>query len=518
MFVIIRLLSIIIFLAAPLYAEDAAKKPSSSKKADEESGAADEGKSAKEDKDKKPEVKAKETKGSVKIAGADVSYVAKTGTLPLLKDDGTPRADVFYVYYAATDGDGKPLAAKNTTRPIMFCFNGGPGSSAVWLHFGGLGPKKIALPPDGKTFEPLGQIADNPLSILDVTDLVFLDPVGTGASRPAKGEKGEQFWGVDEDIEACGDFIRLLTTREGRWMSPKFLCGESYGGLRGAGLCDHLQEKHGMMIAGFVCVSGVLNFGTLAPDLANDLPYLTFFSTLTATAHYHGKISGDLDKMLSESRAFAFGEYAAALLKGRTISDDERHRIAAKMSAFIGLTAEQIEDNDLRVDTSVFRELLLRKENKIIGRFDARLTAEDADRSETRPEFDPSFNSVIGPFSSMANAYIRGTLGYESDQPYRILTGLPWNYTRFANRYAGTDARLASAMKNNPRLRLLICHGLRDLAVPLDATRYSVDHLPVPDSIRKNITYALYESGHMMYLLDKDAAKLRADIVAWIKK
>jgi carboxypeptidase C (cathepsin A) len=435
-----------------------------------------------------------------------------------LKDDGTSRADVFYVYYAATDAEGKPLAAKNTARPIMFCFNGGPGSSAVWLHFGGLGPKKIALPPDGKTFESIGQIADNPLSILDVTDLVFLDPVGTGASRPAKGEKGEQFWGVDEDIESCGEFIRLLTTREGRWMSPKFLCGESYGGLRGAGLCDYLQEKHGMMIAGFVCVSGVLNFATVGEDLANDLPFVVMLPSFTATAHYHGKIAGELDKLLAESRAFAFGEYAAALLKGRTLPAAERHRIAEKLSTFTGLTPEQIEDNELRVDSSVFRKLLLRKENKIIGRFDARLIAEDADRSEPHPEFDPSYNSVNGPFSAMANAYIRGTLGYESDQPYRILGGLPWNYSRFANRYAGTDARLASAMKTNPQLRMLVCQGLRDLAVPCDATRYSIDHLPIPDSIRKNITYATYESGHMMYLLDKDAAKLRADIVAWMKK
>ena len=507
----IRLLPLIAILVLPLSADEKEPKKTDGEKIEAKGDKA-------EKPDPKPEVKAKETKGSVKIAGADVSYLAKTGTLPLLKDDGLPRADVFYVYYAATDAEGKPLSAKDTTRPIMFCFNGGPGSSAVWLHFGGLGPKKIALPADGKTYESIGQIADNPLSILDATDLVFLDPVGTGASRPAKGEKGEQFWGVDEDIEACGEFIRLFTTREARWMSPKFLCGESYGALRGAGLCDYLQEKHGMMIAGFVCMSGVLNFATLGADLSNDLPFLTFLPTFTATAHYHGKLAGDLDKLLAESRAFSFGEYSIALLKGRTIAADERHRIAEKLSRLTGLTPTQIEDNDLRVDSSTFRELLLRKENKIIGRFDGRVIGEDADRSESRPEFDPSFSSVIGPFSAMANAYIRGTLGYESDLPYRAINGLPWNYSRFANRYAGTDARLASAMKNNPRLRLLVCQGLRDLAVPPDATRYSLDHLPIPDSTRKNITYATYDSGHMMYLLDKDAAKLRADIIAWLKK
>ena len=458
----------------------------------------------------------KETKGSVKIAGKDVYYVAKTGTLPLLKDDGTPRADVFYVYYAATNADGKPLAETDSSRPVMFCFNGGPGSAAVWLHFGGLGPKKIALPPDGKTFTEIGTIADNPDSILDSTDLLFLDPVGTGASRPAKGEKGEQFWGLDEDVEACGEFIRLFTTRENRWMSPKYLCGESYGGIRGAGLSDYLQDRHGMMISGFVCVSGVLNFATLSGG-ETDLSYMTFLPTLTATAHYHGKIQGDLEKLLAEARAFAFGDYALALLKGRLISADERKKTAAKLARFTALPVDMIENHNLRISATAFREYLLRAEGKIVGRFDGRVTAEDADRTAPGPEFDPSFTSVIGPFNAMANAYIRGTLGWESDLPYRVLGGLPWNYTRYSNRYAGTDGALADAMKTNPRFRLLVCSGLRDLAVPPDATRYSIDHLDIPDSLRKNITYAYYESGHMMYLLDKDSRKLRDDIVAWLK-
>lgn len=469
-------------------------------------------KEEKKDKPKEP----KETKGSVKIAGADVPYLAKTGTLPLLKEDGAARADVFFVYYAATGADGKPLAASDPTRPIMFCFNGGPGSAAVWLHFGGLGPKKIALPADGKTFTQIGAIADNADSVLDATDLVFLDPVGTGASRPAKGEKGEQFWGVDEDVEACGEFIRFFTTKENRWMSPKFLCGESYGGLRGAGLCDYLQDKHGMMLSGFVCVSGVFNFSTLGGE-GTDLPYMTFLPTLAATAHYHGKIAGDLPAILAEARAFAFGEYAVALLKGRVISAEEKKRVAAKLSRFTSLPADLIERHELRVSPSAFREYLLRAEGKIVGRFDGRVVAEDANHTYPSPEFDPSYTAISGPFNAMANAYLRGTLGFESDQPYRVLGGLPWNYTKYANRFAGTDTALADAMKTNPGLRLLVCAGLRDLAVPPDATRYSIDHLDIPDSLRKNITYAIYESGHMMYLLDKDSRKFREDIVGWLR-
>lgn len=299
-------------------------------------------------------------------------------------------------------------------------------------------------------------------------------------------------------------------------MSPKFLCGESYGGLRGAGLCDYLQDKHGMMLSGFVCVSGVFNFSTLGGE-GTDLPYMTFLPTLAATAHYHGKIAGDLPAILAEARAFAFGEYAVALLKGRVISAEESKRVAAKLSRFTSLPVDLIERHELRVSPTVFREYLLRAEGKIIGRFDGRVVAEDADRTHPSPEFDPSFTSVSGPFNAMANAYLRGTLGFESDQPYRVLGGLPWNYTKYSNRFAGTDGALADAMKTNPGLRLLVCAGLRDLAVPPDATRYSIDHLDIPDSLRKNITYAIYESGHMMYLLDKDARKLREDIVGWLR-
>ena len=471
--------------------------------------------------EKAKEQKPKESKGTVTIAGTEITYDAKTGTLPLLKEDGAVRADVFFVYYARTGHDGKPIAAADSSRPIIFCFNGGPGSSAVWLHFGGLGPKKIALPPDGRTPEVLGKITDNPTSILDAADLVFIDPVGTGASRPAKGEKGEQFWGVDEDVEACGEFIRLFATREQRWQSPKFLCGESYGGIRAAGLANFLQEKHGMYLNGVIIVSGLLNFQTLHGDTANDLPYLTFLPTETATAAFHGKLApeltANLDKTLAEVRTFAFGEYATALLKGRTLPADERRRIAEKLARFTGLPLQTVEDSDLRISPSVFRKALLKKEGKIIGRYDARVVAEDGDRLDLQPEFDPSYTFIVGPFSAAANAYTRGVLGYENDQPYRILAGLPWNYTHFANRYASLEPRLGDAMKTNPHLRVLVCQGLRDLAVPPEAMAYSLNHLPIPESLRANITIKTFDSGHMMYLLDKDAAKLRADIVGWLK-
>ncbi len=474
-------------------------------------------------KDEKPkEEKPKEKSGHAMIGGADVKYLAQTGTLPVLKDDGSPRASVFYIYYAATGEDGERLAEKDPgSRPITFFFNGGPGAAAVWLHLGGLGPRKVQMPADGLSLPPGARISDNPHSILDVSDLVFVDPVATGLSRAAKGEKPEQFFGVDEDIEACGEFVRLFTTREQRWLSPKHLCGESYGVMRVGGLVEYLQERHGMYFDGLMLMSGLLNFQTLGASLGNDLPYVVFLSSFTATAHYHGKLApelqADLDRASAESRAFAFGEYATALLQGAALPAAERRRIAEKVARFTGLAVEQIEDHNLRIDPSFFREMLLRKEGKILGRFDARVTAEDGDRSAQEPEFDPSFSNIVGPFSASVNAYLRAELGFESDLPYKVLAPVKWRWEAFAGRYASVEPRLAGALKTNPRLRVIVLTGLRDLAVPEDSMRFSIDHLALPESIRANVTWARYESGHMMYLFDKDAEKLRKDLVAFIQ-
>ena len=476
-----------------------------------------------EKKDEKPkEDKPKEHAGKVALGGAEVKYLAQTGTIPVLKDDGAAKADVFYVYYAATDADGKRLAAKDpATRSITFCFNGGPGASAVWLHLGGLGPRRLDLPADGLTPVTVARIVDNPNSILDATDLVFVDPVSTGLSRAAKGEKPEQFFGVDEDIAAVGEFVRLFTTREQRWASPKYLLGESYGVMRVAGLAGYLQEKHGLYAEGLVLMSGIVNFGTLNADAGNDLPYILFLPTLTATAHYHKKLAPDLlpdvDKAVAESRAFAQGEYAVALLKGAALTPEERRRVVEKLARFTGLSAEQIDDQDLRIDPSFFRKALLRKEGKIIGRFDARVTGEDGDRSELRPEYDPSFSNIVGGFSSAVNAYVRGELGYESDHPYHLLAGLPWKWSSFEGRYVSTEEKLAHALKTNPRLRVLVLAARRDLACPEDTLRHSLAHLTLPAVVRGNISTSHFDSGHMMYLYRPDAEKLRADLLRFLK-
>jgi carboxypeptidase C (cathepsin A) len=417
--------------------------------------------------DKAKEEKPKESKGSVTIAGQEINYVAKAGLLPLLKEDGSgERAKVFYVYYQAVGADGKPLASADPSkRPITFCFNGGPGSSAVWLHFGGLGPRKVEFDAQGLLPALRAPVVANPNSILDVSDLVFIDPVGTGASRPVKGEKSEQFWSVNGDIESIGEFIRSLTTREQRWASPKFLCGESYGGIRGSGLCDFLQSKFGLYVDGFMCVSGVINFENIDGGLESTLAYLP---TYTATAHFHHKLPPDLQA----DRAKAIG---------------------------------------------LFMENLLRKEAKIIGRFDGRVVSEDFDQLGTRPEFDPSYTNIYGAFAAAANASIRGDLGYEWELPYTILGGVNWSFRDYEGQVVNLEDRLAKAMKQNAKLRVLFCLGYRDLAVPMDSTIYSIDSLRIPDSLRSNLTIQYYESGHMMYLNQPDAEKLRKDMVEFIR-
>jgi len=488
----------------------------------EEAKPAEPGKKPEAKKEEQPkEEKPKEKAGRATIGGAEVKYLAQTGTLPVLKDDGSPRASVFYIYYAATGEDGKRLAEKDpATRPITFFFNGGPGAAAVWLHLGGLGPRRVQMPPDGLSLPPGPRIVDNPHSLLDASDLVFVDPVATGLSRAAKGEKPEQFFGVDEDIEACGEFVRLFITREQRWLSPKHLCGESYGVMRVGGLVEYLQERHGMYFDGLMLMSGLISFQTLASDPGNDLPYILFLPGFTATAHYHARLAPELQadfaRTAAEARTFAFGEYATALLQGASLPPAERQRVAEKVARFTGLSVEQVTDHDLRIDASYFREMLLRREGKILGRFDARVTAEDGDRSASEPEFDPSFSNIVGPFAATVNAYLRSELGYESDLPYKVLAPVRWRWEAFPGRYASVAPRLASAMKNNPHLRVIVLSGLRDLAVPEDSMRHRLDHLKLPAAIRGNISWARYESGHMMYLYEKDAAKLRNDLVGFI--
>ena len=491
-------------------------------------GGAESAESAKEV-PKKPEgdrgeEKPKEKAGQVMLSGSTqpFRYVAQTGTVPILKEDGGKKANIFYVYYAATDEDGKRLAAKNINRPIMFCFNGGPGASSVWLHLGGLGPKRVELPPDGLQPATVSRTVDNPYSALDAADLVFVDPVNTGLSRVAKGEKAEQFLGVEEDIRAVGEFVRLFTTREQRWNSPKYLCGESYGVLRVAGLASYMQSQHGWYPEGLVLVSGLVDYQTIFTGYGNDLPYALALPTLTATAHYHKKLDpelqANLEKAVEASRSFALGEYTSALMYGNGLPEKQKEKVAAQLARFTGLDEKEIQKLDLRIDVSYFRKALLKKEGKVIGRFDSRVTMADTAPAEIRPGADPSYGNIAGAFSSAINGYVRGDLGYESDHPYHILNmELGWSWGNYRNRYVSTADKLASAIQDNPKMRVLVMCARRDLAVPEDSMRYSLSHIPMAPESRANVRFSLYESGHMMYLLREDAEKLRADLKGFIR-
>lgn len=456
------------------------------------------------------------TTNSITVGGERLTYVAETGMLPLLKADGTARASVFYVAYTL------PGATNHAARPVTFCFNGGPGSSSVWLHVGAFGPRRVKLNDDGTLPRPPFGLQDNAYSILPATDLVFIDPVATGFSRPAKEEKSDQFFGQSGDIESVGDFIRLWTTRNERWLSPKFLCGESYGVFRAAGLAEHLRSRYGLYLNGLILVSGVLDFATLSDGPANDLPDLVFLPSYTAVAHFHQKLppdlQADLPKALMEARNFCRTEYPAALLQGAALPAEERARIVQELARLTGLPATLIEDNNLRVDASVFRKALLKDKGEIIGRYDGRITGRDADPASPVPRFDPSYAAAYGPFSAAMNAYVRGELKFVDDLPYEILTGTgPWNFD-VRNSYPSVSGQLASALSQNPHLRVLVCAGLCDLACPEAGIRYSVEHMPLDPAYRAHITFAEFQAGHMMYVNLPDLQKLQGDVEKFIRE
>ncbi len=446
------------------------------------------------------------TMNTVTIAAQRVSYVAETGMLPLLKPDGTVRASVFYVAYT------KQGETNVEQRPVTFCFNGGPGAASVWLHLGALGPRRVKLNEPGAVKPASLGVVDNEFSVLHVTDLVFIDPVGTGFSRPAEEAKAEQFFGKKSDIESVGEFIRLWTTRHQRWLSPKYLCGESYGVFRAAGLAHELHARYAMSLSGLVFVSGVLDFGSLSGDLACQVSLPAY----TAAAHFHKKLPPDLQvdlpKALAEARQFMRTEYAVALFQGASMTADERDRVTAKLSRLSGLPARIIRENDLRIDTATFRKELLRDRGLILGRFDARITGRDPSAASHSPRFDPSLSEIDGAFSAAMNAYVRGELKFEDDLPYGLLNPVsPWSFEPRQG-YPSVTQEFASAMRENPRLRVLVLTGRCDLACPVDGIRYSIDHLSLDPAYRNQFTYAEYDAGHMMYTHPPDLRKMQKDL------
>jgi len=472
---------------------------------------------------KVPKEEISETRHAVIINGEKVNYTATAGTLVLKEEEGEPKASIFFVAYTRDDdGDGGD-AAHRRERPLTFSFNGGPGSSSVWLHLGVLGPRRVLMDEDGNALPPPYRLVDNGHSLLDVTDLVFIDPVSTGYSRVAPGEEAKQFHDFEKDIESVGEFIRLYTTRFKRWTSPKFLIGESYGTTRAAGLAGFLQERHGMYFNGIMLVSSILNFQSARFVLGNDLPYILFLPTYAATAWYHKRLDkelqGDLHKTLEQAEAFAMGAYTLALMKGATLPDDEREQVVQKLARYTGLSQAYVERTNLRINIHRFVKELLREQRRTVGRLDSRFTGIDRDAVGEKYEYDPSYAAIQGPYTATLNDYVRAELEFESDLPYEILTGRvhPWSYEKFQNQYVNVAETLRESMTKNPHLKVFVANGYYDLATPYLATRYTFDHLGLDASLQENISMAYYEAGHMMYVHQPSLAQLKGDLAAFVR-
>ncbi len=472
-------------------------------------------------KSESPKVEAKEqisrTKQRLTINGKDIDLDVEAGRLPLKNDEGKVQANIFYTAYSRTGESA-------STRPLTFCFNGGPGSSSVWLHIGAFGPRRVALAADGEALPPPAKLVPNEWSILDVTDLVFIDPVSTGFSRATDEKNAKLYHGVQEDLQSVGEFIRLFTTRHGRWPSPKFLAGESYGTTRAAGLSSHLQSRLGMRMNGIMLISAVLNFSTVRFDEGNDSPYVHYLPTYAAAAWYHKRLAAelqaDLHKTLKEAEHFAEGEYALALEKGSNLTADERRTVADKVARLTGLSPEYVLRSNLRIEGQRFMRELLRAKGLIIGRYDSRLVSRDANDVSERPDFDPSYAAVQGPFTEAWNAYVAADLKYESDLPYEILTGRvqPWNFGSANNRYLNVAPQLRNAMAENRFLRVFIANGYYDLATPYFATQYTVNHLSADSSLRDRVSMNYYDAGHMMYIQAASLEKLKRDVAKFVNE
>ncbi|GHC47538.1 S10 family peptidase [Roseibacillus persicicus] len=448
------------------------------------------------------------------IAGQTIPYTVTADTLILKSDDDKERASIFHVSYVRKGGDSK-------NRPVMFAFNGGPGSSAVWLHLGALGPKLVPTSPDGtQTLPPPVTLQDNPHSILDVTDLVFIDPVSTGYSRIEGEAKGSEFHGVNGDINSVGDFIRRWTTENKRWSSPKYLLGESYGGVRAAGLSEHLQSEYGMTLNGVVMLSSLLDFRTLRGSQGDYLVNQVYLPAMAAVAHHHGKVKRDRDELLAEARAFANGPYASALFAGATLTDAEIDTLAAKLAELTGVTAELWKETSLRLSPTRYRRELLREEGKVLGRFDARVAWPAQSKDSDYPSYDPSYAVAYGAFSTSMLSYLTEELGgNEVHDTYRILTRKvhPWRWDA-ENSVVNLSGRLQTAMTDNPNLRLLVMGGLTDFATPPSGIEYTINQLvDMPKESRDRISYVYYDAGHMFYLNEPDIIKMRTDLVEFIE-
>lgn len=450
------------------------------------------------------------TKHSITIAGKVINYTATTGYMHMKADTGKVLAKIFFTYYAKDDEDG-------AKRPVTFTFNGGPGSASLWLHMGGVGPKRVVLKDDGTATAAPYSYVPNEYSWLDKTDLVFIDPVSTGYSR-AVGEPASKYHGFVEDIKSVGDFVRNFLSRYDRWASPKFLAGESYGTTRAAGLSKFLQDEHRIYINGVILISAVLNFGTNDYNIGNDLPRALYIPSYTAAAWYHKKLAPALQArpiadVLKESEQWAIGPYATALIKGGWMSDAEKSAIAEKMAYYTGLSKELCLQANLRLEENRFYKALRRADGLSIGRLDARFTGRNLDDAGEYVDFDPSFANIDGPFTATINDYLSKELKFTEEKGYNVFGEVyPWSYKNVQNKYLNVAESLRDAMAKNPNLKVYLGCGYYDFATPYFTAVYDIEHMFLRPEQRSRVDIKYYESGHMYYIHKPSLIQFKKDI------
>lgn len=496
-------------------AQAPAEKATTPEKTEKTEKAGEKGKAQEKDKPRPgPEAEAEPvvTHHRIKVGDSEIKYTATAGLMPILDARGEPEARIFFMAYTRED------AGPSASRPLLFSFNGGPGSSSVWLHMGALGPRRVAMP-DGPTIPaPPYHLVDNDATWLDRADLVFIDPVGTGYSRAAKPELNAKFHSLRGDIESVGEFIRMYLTRNDRWTSPLFVIGESYGTTRAAGLAGRLLD-HGIALSGVILVSCALDFQGFITRSGNDLAFQNFLPSFAASAWYHKRLPEDLQRLelpalLKEVEAWVDREYTVTLARGDRLTDNDRHAAAERLARYTGLKVDDIEDHDLRIDPSYFRGRLLRSQHRSIGRYDSRYRGIEnrGPSADGVPSNDPSYDAVHAAYTTTFNHYVRDELKYKSDLTYNILGGGVgrWDFQTEMG-YPSTTSQLREALSQNPHMRVLIASGYYDLATPYRAVEHSVAGLGLDPSIRGNIAVEHYEAGHMMYLHAPSLKKLRHD-------
>jgi carboxypeptidase C (cathepsin A) len=452
------------------------------------------------------------------VNGTTLKYTATAGRLPIKRGDGKIEAEMFFVAYTVDGAD-------TTKRPLTFAFNGGPGSASIWLHMGALGPRRVVLKPDGSLPAAPYHIEDNANTLLDKSDLVFVDAIGTGYSRGETTELSKKFWSVKGDVQAFSEFIRMYISRYERWNSPLFLFGESYGTTRSAGIAGALAEQ-GISFNGITLLSIAIDFQTLEDSKANDEPYILLIPSFTMIAGYHHKLPADLQqdpaRARQEAEQWASGEYAQALAKGDALTPQERQQVIDHMARYTGLSKDVLDQANMRIDVPKFTHYLLLDQKVRVGRLDGRFTGPDPDGLLDTPFYDPTEADVLPPYTSVFNNYVRNELGYKVDMPYYVFPreggGFKWEWGSAGEGFPSTATDLRHAIVRNPFLKILVMEGYYDLATPYYAANYTMEHLDLPEKFRPQISYATFEAGHMVYLPADQLKKMRGDEGAFVDK